>query len=143
VSGTAGNLADLVRAAARRDPERLALIAPGREHDQLTWSEFDHRVDAACRGLSARGLRHGERVALRMANSLDFPVAYFAILRAGLVVVPVNPAYTVRELDHILSDSGARLMLSAPDLPEPAGVVDNPVDIDISYGLLAESNGLP
>ena len=143
MSGTAGNLADLVRAAARRDPERLALIAPGREHDQLTWSEFDHRVDAACRGLSARGLRPGERVALRMANSLDFPVAYFAILRAGLVVVPVNPAYTARELDHIISDSGARLMLSAPDLPEPAGVVDNPVDIDISYGLLAESNGLP
>jgi len=136
VPGSGNNVADLVRTAAQRDPERLALIG---DSGQLTWSDLDRRVDAVAGALSADGFRPGDRVALRMANTLSFPVAYFAILRAGLVVVPVNPAYTARELGHILSDSGARLMLSAAELPEPAGLENHPVDIDISYGISYDS----
>ncbi|MDQ3475390.1 MAG: AMP-binding protein [Actinomycetota bacterium] len=122
------NVADLVHAAARREPQHLALVAdptrrlPLRQAGSLTWAELDDRVDALAGALAARGLRSGDRVALRMANTLDFPVTYFAILRAGLVVVPVNPGYTARELGPILTDSGARLMITGPELPEPVGL---------------------
>jgi long-chain acyl-CoA synthetase len=53
------------------------------------------------------GLRRGDRVALMMPNLLQYPVALFGVLRAGLVVVNVNPQYTVPELEHQLLDSGA------------------------------------
>jgi long-chain acyl-CoA synthetase len=53
------------------------------------------------------GLRKGERVALMLPNLLQYPVALFGVLRAGLVVVNVNPLYTPRELQHQLADSGA------------------------------------
>jgi len=137
------NVADLVRAAARREPQRLALVADPTSRrnvgqaGSLTWAELDDQVDAVAGALVERGLRFGDRVALRMPNTLHFPVAYFAILRAGLVVVPVNPAYTARELGHILADSGARLMIAAPDLPEPVGLehLGYPEEMDVLVDL--------
>lgn len=53
------------------------------------------------------GLKKGDRVALMMPNLLQYPIALFGILRAGMVVVNVNPLYTPRELEHQLNDSGA------------------------------------
>jgi long-chain acyl-CoA synthetase len=57
--------------------------------------------------LQAQGLQRGDRVALMMPNVLAYPIATAAVLRAGLVVVNVNPLYTPRELEHQLRDSGA------------------------------------
>lgn len=57
------------------------------------------------------GLNKGDRVALMMPNLLQYPIAVFGILRAGLVVVNVNPLYTPRELEHQLKDSGARAIV--------------------------------
>jgi len=57
------------------------------------------------------GLKRGDRVAVMMPNVLQYPVAIFGILRAGLVVVNVNPLYTPRELEHQLNDSGARAIV--------------------------------
>ena len=57
------------------------------------------------------GLHPGDRVAVMMPNLLQYPVAVFGILRAGLVVVNVNPLYTARELQHQLKDSGARVIV--------------------------------
>jgi long-chain acyl-CoA synthetase len=57
------------------------------------------------------GLKKGERVAVMMPNLLQYPVAIFGILRAGLVVVNVNPLYTPRELEHQLRDSGAKAIV--------------------------------
>ncbi len=57
--------------------------------------------------LQARGLNKGDRVAIMMPNALQYPVALFGALRAGLTVVNVNPLYTPRELEHQLIDSGA------------------------------------
>lgn len=62
-------------------------------------------------GLLAMGLAKGDRVALMMPNLLQYPVALFGVLRAGLVVVNVNPLYTPRELEHQLKDSGARVLV--------------------------------
>jgi len=60
---------------------------------------------------SLPGLEPGERVAIMMPNLLQYPVVAFGILRAGMVVVNVNPLYTARELEHQLSDSGARAIV--------------------------------
>ena len=57
--------------------------------------------------LQGLGLGKGDRVALMMPNILQYPVALFGVLRAGMVAVNVNPLYTARELEHQLSDSGA------------------------------------
>ncbi len=57
------------------------------------------------------GLEKGDRVAIMLPNVLQYPVAVFGILRAGLCVVNVNPLYTPRELEHQLKDSGARAIL--------------------------------
>jgi long-chain acyl-CoA synthetase len=57
------------------------------------------------------GLAHGERVAVMLPNILQYPIALFGILRAGMVVVNVNPLYTARELEHQLVDSGAKAIV--------------------------------
>lgn len=61
--------------------------------------------------LQGKGLERGARVAVMMPNCLQYPVAIFAILRAGYVVVNVNPLYTPRELEHQLRDSGAEAIV--------------------------------
>ena len=58
-----------------------------------------------------RGMKPGDRVAIMMPNLLQYPVALFGILRAGMTVVNVNPLYTARELEHQLKDSGARAIV--------------------------------
>ena len=57
------------------------------------------------------GLKKGDRIAMMMPNLLQYPVAIFGALRAGLIVVNVNPLYTPRELEHQLRDSGAKAIL--------------------------------
>jgi long-chain acyl-CoA synthetase len=114
----ARNLADLVRRAARSDPDRSALWS---EDHMLTWGELDRRVDAAARGLARHavpGAPHPARVAIALGNTPDFAVAYFGVLRAGLVAVPVNPEYTARELRHVLGDSGAAVLIGTADVVE-------------------------
>jgi long-chain acyl-CoA synthetase len=61
--------------------------------------------------LQGLGLVRGDRVAVMMPNVPQYPVAVAAILRAGLVVVNVNPLYTPRELEHQLKDSGAKAIV--------------------------------
>lgn len=73
----------------------------------MTYGELDAMSQKVAAWLQARGLKPGARVAIMMPNVLQYPVALAAILRAGYVVVNVNPLYTPRELEHQLKDSGA------------------------------------
>jgi long-chain acyl-CoA synthetase len=73
----------------------------------LTFDDVERRSRDFAAGLGKLGLRKGERIALMMPNLLQYPIAMFGALRAGLVVVNTNPLYTPRELEHQLSDSGA------------------------------------
>jgi long-chain acyl-CoA synthetase len=103
------SVSDLVRRAARAMPDRLALVDGA---TRLTWSELDARVSAAALALRAAGLDDGDRLALQLRAGVDFVLLYLGAGRAGLVVVPVNPAYTLPELTHVLDDSGARLLVT-------------------------------
>jgi long-chain acyl-CoA synthetase len=74
----------------------------------VTFGQVDDLSRQLAAYLQAQGLQRGDRVALMMPNVPQYPVAVAAILRAGLVVVNVNPLYTPRELEHQLKDSGAK-----------------------------------
>lgn len=77
----------------------------------LTYGELDDRSRALGAWLQSRGLKRGDRVAIMMPNVLQYPISMAAILRAGLIVVNVNPLYTPRELEHQLKDSGATAII--------------------------------
>ena len=76
-----------------------------------TFGEIDDASRALAAWLQGAGLARGDRVALMMPNVPQYPVAVAAVLRAGLVVVNVNPLYTPRELEHQLKDSGAKAIV--------------------------------
>jgi len=77
----------------------------------LSFGQWDDQSRALAAWLQAQGLQRGDRVAVMLPNVPQYPVAVAAILRAGLVVVNVNPLYTARELEHQLKDSGARVIV--------------------------------
>lgn len=79
---------------------------------EFTYDDLDRNSqDFASYLQNVLGLNKGDRVAVMMPNLLQYPIAIFGILRAGLVVVNVNPLYTPRELEHQLIDSGARAIV--------------------------------
>lgn len=77
----------------------------------LNYRDMDRLSRAFAAWLQQHGLQKGDRVALMMPNVLQYPVALFGVLRAGMIVVNVNPLYTPRELEHQLTDSGASAIL--------------------------------
>jgi len=77
----------------------------------FSFGEIDDASRALAAWLQGQGLMRGDRVALMMPNVPQYPVAVAAVLRAGLVVVNVNPLYTPRELEHQLKDSGAKAIV--------------------------------
>ncbi len=103
------NVAELVRKRSARDADRTAIVDGDRE---VTWAELDRRVDDVARGLSGLGLVAGNRVALALVNSIEFVESYLAVLRGGMVAVPIYPHSAVGEVARLLADSGSRLCLA-------------------------------
>jgi long-chain acyl-CoA synthetase len=77
----------------------------------LTFAQLDDMSRALAAWLQSKGLERGDRVAIMMPNVLQYPACVAGILRAGYVVVNVNPLYTARELEHQLKDSGAKAII--------------------------------
>ncbi len=99
------SLIDLFEEAVKRYADQPAFINMGQV---MTFRKLEERSRAFAAWLQeGLGLKQGDRVALMMPNLLQYPIALFGILRAGMVVVNVNPLYTPRELEHQLNDSGA------------------------------------
>jgi long-chain acyl-CoA synthetase len=79
----------------------------------LTYGEVDRHSAAFGAYLQSRGLKPGDRIALMMPNMLQYPIALFGALRAGLILVNTNPLYTPREMRHQFTDSGATAIIIA------------------------------
>jgi len=108
-AGTYASVADLVEQCCARYRDAPAFENLG---VTLTYADIDRlSQDFASYLQHALGLNRGDRVAVMMPNVLQYPVAIFGILRAGMIVVNVNPLYTPRELEHQLNDSGARAIV--------------------------------
>lgn len=106
---TADTLPGLLRESARRYPGQTAVIYFG---NKLSYRELDEAADRFALGLLAKGLQPDDRVALLLPNCPQFVVAYYGALRAGAIVVPCNPLYVERELEHQLRDSGAKILVT-------------------------------
>ena len=111
------NLASVLDHSARIIPNRVAITCAGKS---LTYAEVNARAAQVAAGLVALGIQPGDHVALSCPNLPWFPIAYFGILKAGAVVVPLNVLCKPREIVYHLRDSNARALLvfeGTPDLP--------------------------
>lgn len=102
------SLAQLLEESFRKYADRRAFVCMDRA---MTYGALDKLSAQFAAWLQSRGLRPGARVAIMMPNVLQYPVVLAAVLRAGFVVVNVNPLYTPRELEHQLKDSGAEAIV--------------------------------
>jgi long-chain acyl-CoA synthetase len=113
VTNLARNLTDTTRAHAGRTAVRVDDAA-------TTYQALDEASARVGGLLHERGLKTGDRVGIMMPNVAEVPVVYYGVLRAGGVVVPMNPLLKAREVAYYLGDSGARLMFAWHSFADPA-----------------------
>ncbi len=107
-------VATFLEETTKKYSHRPALIfggmAPllGEQHLKITYRQLTEMVDRFAAGLQKLGLQKGDRVALYMPNCPQMVIAYYATLRAGGIVVPSNPLYVAREIEHQLNDAKAK-----------------------------------
>ena len=99
--------------AARRYPNKPLYVFFGRE---LTFSQAHAQAEAIAGWLQSVGVKAGDRVLLYMQNCPQYAVAYYAILRANAVVVPVNPMNRADEFGHYITDPDAKVAICSADL---------------------------
>ena len=117
------SVADILEQSCGQYADQTAFVNFGRE---LSYAELDRQSRAFGARLQSLGLKRGDRVAIMLPNLLQYPIALFGILRAGMVVVNTNPLYTGRELKHQLNDSGAKAILVLENFAHTlASVIDD------------------
>jgi acyl-CoA synthetase (AMP-forming)/AMP-acid ligase II len=131
------SMAAMLRWQARHRPDAIA-ISCGDQH--RTYAALDDRSERIAAGLLARGLVPGDRVAVLMANCVEYLEIYQAGARSGLTLVPVNPALTGPEIEYILADSGAVLLIADAGLVSSA---DSGAAPGVTTGLPAVTVGGP
>lgn len=107
-SGRTTHFAEYLSRAAATRPDHPALVVGA---SRISWGDVDRAADACAAGLCASGIAAGDRVGLFLGNRPEFVVAYFGALRAGAVVVPVNPALTAPEVAQIAEHVGLSLVV--------------------------------
>jgi long-chain acyl-CoA synthetase len=113
MTSLASNLTNTTRAHARRVAVRV-------DNAAMTYQALDEASARVAGLLRQRGLKPGDRVGIMMPNVAEVPVVYYGVLRAGGVVVPMNPLLKVREVAYYLGDSGARLIFAWHGFADPA-----------------------
>src|SRR3984885_4872754 len=112
------NLGDLI--PRDRDLSKIAIIDLGGEQGarEFSFAQLDAVANGVARALVKRGLQRGDRVALLSANRTEYIAAYYGIMRAGLVAVPVNFKFPRETIHFIIRDAGAKLVFA--DRPRAA-----------------------
>jgi long-chain acyl-CoA synthetase len=102
------NLALILRESAKRDPDHVAIIL---DSFKFSYGQLDALSSSVASSLNAAGLKKGDRVGLMLPNVPQFPMAYFGILKAGGVVVPMNVLLKAPEVSFYMGDSEARFLI--------------------------------
>ena len=123
-----GTLVKLLDESEKKYPDHLAFANFGASID-FTKIAQDSRSFAAYLQ-NVLGLKKGDRIAMMMPNLLQYPVAIFGALRAGLIVVNVNPLYTPRELKHQLQDSGAKTIIIFENSAHVLSAINDDLEIE-------------
>lgn len=129
------NLATLIGASCRENSERIALVDA---QCSLTYRELEERIVSAAADLVRRGVKPNDPVALLMLNGVDYSVAYFAVQTVGGIAVLVNARLAAPEIEHVLEDSGARILVTESQLLDRV-----PSRIASSVVTVAELRGSP
>lgn len=103
------SLYQLFQESAQTYKQNPAVQFMGRE---LSYGELADQVDSMASALSELGVKKGDRVAIHLPNSTQFPIAFFAAHAIGAIVVPCNPLYVAREMEYQLKDSGAEAIIT-------------------------------
>jgi acyl-CoA synthetase (AMP-forming)/AMP-acid ligase II len=126
------SLVQMLRASVEREAESRALVEVG--GPSITYAELWERASNVAGGLEASGVARGDRVALRLGNSIDWVLAFFGIQLLGAVAVPVNTRFTEEEVAYVVGDSDAAFTFE-PGAPLPQGppmVVDDLAPDDLA-----------
>ena len=102
------SLIDLIENGFKDHTDQPAYTCMGK---QITFGKLDEYSRNFASYLQSLGLRQGDRIALQMPNILQYPIAMFGAIRAGLIIVNTNPLYTCREMQHQFNDSGAKAIV--------------------------------
>ncbi len=121
------SILDVFENSCRDYASRVAFTCMGQS---ITYAELDALTRDFAAWLQDRGLKQGDRLALMMPNLLQYPVALFGGMRAGLTIVNTNPLYTPRELRHQLNDSGAKAIVVLANQAHVLGEVLDDVPIE-------------
>jgi len=111
------SLTDLLADRLALNPDDTFLVFENRagEISELTYAEFEVRVEETARGLNALGVEAGGRVVVHLRNSPEFLISWFAIVRLGATMVPSNIANTAGELEHVVGFTEASHAITEPD----------------------------
>jgi acyl-CoA synthetase (AMP-forming)/AMP-acid ligase II len=119
-------IADILLAAATREPDSVAFVDGDR---RLTYAEWEWLSDRAAYTLAAEGLQPGDVVALLLQPSIHYPIAYLGASKVGCVTVGINPRLAEPEIDRIVDHSGARALVTDRPMPrEP--MLFSPADLN-------------
>jgi long-chain acyl-CoA synthetase len=133
------SLAAVLAEAARRRPAKTALV---QGEQRISFAELWQQSLGQAAALRALGVEPGDRVALMAPNVVEFPRAYYAILAAGAVVMPVHLLLTAEEAAFVLRDSGARLLVCHPAQAEVGARAAAEVGIPVvTVGAPADADG--
>jgi fatty-acyl-CoA synthase len=109
----AGTIGQALDEAAIQWSANLALIDRG-QNIRLSWATLRERAESLAKGLLSIGLRPGQRIGIWSMNRFEWTLAQFASAKAGLILVTVNPAYRLTELEHALERSGCAAIIFSP-----------------------------
>lgn len=105
----AKTLSAILNEMAGKYPDHTVIVF--KDH-LISYGELDQTVNRFASALQGLGVKKGDRVAIHLPNCPQFPIAYYAILRIGGIVVSCNPVYTAREIIHQLNDSGSEVIIT-------------------------------
>ncbi len=121
------NLTTSVEDTVSEQPDDLAIVTDDRE---LTYEDLWAQISGFAAGLAERDVGVDDRVAVYLPNTPEFVVTFHGTLAAGGVVVPMNPQYRTREISHLLADSGAKVVVTLPDLVPFVEEVRDETDVE-------------
>lgn len=123
------NIVDMFEESIDRFRDKPAFVSMGSE---ITYGELDDHSKAFAAWLQANEkLSKGDRIAVMMPNLLQYPIAIFGLLRAGMTIVNTNPLYTARELKHQLEDSGAKGIIVVENFADTVEEVLTDINVDV------------
>ncbi len=127
------NIYSWIEQNAKKMPQKTCMIYEGKT---FSFAELHKTTSAFSTALKNHGIKKGDRIALMLNNMPEFVISYLSIIRLGAIVITVNPAYTSRELAHILKDSGAKgIILETRDVEIYNKIKEtHPLNIIITVG---------